>query len=443
VNISEGTLWTVSSIVGGLSASALACVPGLHVSSIAVLALWVASRSSNPAPPALVTGLLVGLTAGYAMSNGIAGILMAAPDESTLFILRPGQRLLRSGRGYEAVMLTGAGGLGGLLVLMFLVPVFESSAEPFYSIIAPHVPWILWAGIAYLLLSEWPTGLSRSGAGLRRLFESSENVIAGLLTFLLAGSVGIILSRIPPLPSGGLGQSALHPAFCGFFAVPSLLQSVATRAPLPRQQPTQLKAPTAALVAKGTLTGTMGGLFAAVLPVITAGIGSIVAGHATAERDDRVFLISQGTCKFVYYVGGLLLFFVPGLNLTRGSVAWLASGNLAPSRPEELFTAAGAALCAGAVSYLALPLLARGTLRLVAGLGYARIGSAGLVIVVTIVFMSTGWFGLIICAVSAGIGLIPVYWGCRRVNCLAVVLLPTALDMIGAGPIVVRLFGLR
>jgi TctA family transporter len=59
-----------------------------------------------------------------------------------------------------------------------------------------------------------------------------------------------------------------------------------------------------------------------------------------------------------------------------------------------------------------------------------------------VVVGTTGWGGLLICAVATGIGLIPVLWGSRRVNGMGVLLLPIALNMSGAGGVVAGWLGL-
>ncbi len=59
-----------------------------------------------------------------------------------------------------------------------------------------------------------------------------------------------------------------------------------------------------------------------------------------------------------------------------------------------------------------------------------------------IVVGMTGWGGLLICAVATGIGLIPVLWGSRRMNCMGVLLLPIGLNMIGVGSTVAGWLGL-
>ena len=48
--------------------------------------------------------------------------------------------------------------------------------------------------------------------------------------------------------------------------------------------------------------------------------------------------MSQGASKFVYYVGGFLLFFLPGLHLTRGGLAAMTNTLFTPDTPQLYFT---------------------------------------------------------------------------------------------------------
>ena len=54
----------------------------------------------------------------------------------------------------------------------------------------------------------------------------------------------------------------------------------------------------------------------------------------------------------------------------------------------------------------------------------------------------TGWGGLAVTGVAAGIGLIPLVWGSRRMNCLGVLLLPVTLNLAGLGAGVAKMLGL-
>jgi putative membrane protein len=176
--------------------------------------------------------------------------------------------------------------------------------------------------------------------------------------------------------------------------------------------------------------------------VVTGGIGGFIAGHATAQRDDRLFIISQGASKIVYYVGGFLFFFVPGLHLTRGGMAWMLSSLWSTYTPQTYYLAVAAVVLSGVLSFFLLLLMTRLTIKLVAKVRYRWISLGTLVVLLAIVVGMTGWGGLLICAVSTGIGLIPVLWGSRRMNCMGVLLLPIALNMVGVGGVIAGWLGL-
>jgi putative membrane protein len=193
---------------------------------------------------------------------------------------------------------------------------------------------------------------------------------------------------------------------------------------------------------RGIASGALGGLFAAFFPVVTGGVGGFLAGHATAQRDDRVFILSQGASKSVYYVGGLLLLFVPGLHLARGGMASMLSTIYVPDSPLAYFTAVAAIAVSGAVSFLLLIVLSRFAIRVVTRVHYRVVNAATLAILIGLIAALTGTGGLLIALAATGIGLIPTLFGSRRMNCLGVLLLPVTLNMLGVGPLVAKLLGL-
>ena len=81
------------------------------------------------------------------------------------------------------------------------------------------------------------------------------------------------------------------------------------------------------VILHGTLAGVLGGMFAA------------------------FFIISKGASKVVYYVGGFLLFFVPGLHMTLGGMAWMLSTSYSCFTPDVYFLATATALLAGVVAF--------------------------------------------------------------------------------------------
>ena len=164
-------MWLLLAAVGGtLVASVLSLMPALHVYNVAGL-LLLATTSLGWAGEGLSMAQLafffLGMVIGYATINMIPSIFFAAPDESTLFIVLPGQKYLLQRWGYEAAVLTGIGGLGGIAVLGLMTPIVSWLLPALRTILQSHLHWILWTVMAYMLLSEWPKGSDRAPAGWR------------------------------------------------------------------------------------------------------------------------------------------------------------------------------------------------------------------------------------------------------------------------------------
>ena len=430
-----------AALAGTIVSSLVACLPALHIYNVAGLLVILAVKVEGLVPDELLALFMLGLVVGYAVVNTIPSVFLGAPDDSTLFVVLPGQRYLMERRGFEASVLTGVGALGGLLVLLLLAPAMPRVFPVVRAVVGPHLHWILGAVILYMLMSEWPKSFDRGGSGLARLLEAWRSPGVGLLTFLLSGLLGFVLFYSNLTPVERAFQNLL-PAFVGLFAIPWVLQNLLSQARVPTQHVARSVDLSPGLIARGVGAGALGGLFAAFFPVVTAGIGGLLAGQATAQRDDRLFLVSQGTSKLVYYVGAFLFFFVPGLQLTRGGMAGMLSILYRPHSPETYWVAIAATLVCGALAFALLLGLSSAAGWLVGRVDYRWISAGTLALLVGVVIALSGWGGLLIAVVATAIGLLPVLWGARRTNCMGVLLLPLTLQMAGLGTTVAGWLGL-
>lgn len=130
-------------IAGTLIASTLALAPALHVYNIAGIFILIALGAQNWIGGDALAMLLLGMIIGYAMLNTVSAIFLGAPDDSTIFIVLPGQKYLLMSRGYEAAVLTGIGALGGVAILMLLAPFAVTIFVTLRTILLPHLHWIL------------------------------------------------------------------------------------------------------------------------------------------------------------------------------------------------------------------------------------------------------------------------------------------------------------
>lgn len=427
-------------VAGALGGIVVACLPGFHVYSLLGLGfLCMSAAAQGMASDLALVGVVAAVTA-WVIVSAIPAILLSAPDESAIFTVLPGQRYLLQGRGLEAIHLTALGSAGALVALVPLGFALAPVLPNLHRVLGPHYHWILWVVITFMVLSEWPQGRTAGLSSGRRLWSGLRNVAAGFATFLLAGLLGMILFLRSPLPVAVAAQG-LMPAFAGLFAVPWLLLNLVSRVRIPPQKRSLGERPPLASLLHGWTAGIVGGAFAAFVPVVSGGLGSLLAGHALSTRNERTFLVGQGACRAVYCTGGLLLLFMPGLEVARGGAASMLKA-VHTVRPGDMTLALAAAGIASALALWGIGPVTRLTLRLLERQGYRRVSLTALVLIVMLIAGVGGWAGLAVMTVATGIGLIPALFGARRLNALGVVLLPMACAMSGFMPLASRLLGL-
>ena len=426
---------SVSATAGSAVGTVLAALPALHpfhLAGVLVLLLPVLSPGVVT-PPEIVVPAAMGLAVGFSLGNTIPAILLAAPDESAMFTVRPGQKYLRSGHGYDAVMITAVGGVGGLGLLLVLVgPIAPWLLPRLYAVLHPHSHWIVWAIIVFMLPSDWPRDRGRGTAGDSRLAEAWRGGGIGLAVFLASGVLGLALSRNSPV-SVEMTCSNLIPALAGLFAAPWLLINIIQHAQVPDQNPAARSRLSVREFARGVTVGGLGGGVAAFLPGFSGGVGGLLAGGASEMGTPRVALICQGASKSIYYAGALLLVFVPGLHAPGWGADWIPMGLIQSVSARVYVMALVAIAIGGGVSFALMRPLTRMALGVLARCDYRLLCAISLAAIAAVVLGTSGWLGLCIAVVAGGIGLVPILFGSHRFYCLGIVLLPAACDLSGIG----------
>jgi putative membrane protein len=435
---SQDLLLIGCTLFGVLAGALLGLIPAVHVYSAAALA--VSAPLLAHGPPGATAFLCLGLLLGWVFVGNVPSVYLFAPDEGAATAVLPATRMLLQGRGGRALRLLVLGALAGLITLAALAPVADAVLRPLLRILQPHTAWMVCAVIVFLVLGEWPRVDETHTAPLRRLAAAWAYLGAGQLTFWLSGLLGMVLMYRSPLPLDAAQQNLL-PAFTGLFTLPGLLQILLFGKRPPPQSGTESGDAPGKLL-RGALIGLGGGLFAAVLPVVSGGIGSLFAGHASAQRDDEVFLIAQGASRTVYMTGGFLLLFLPGVAVVRGGMASLIASHDAPDGWTMFWLAIAATLLGGIVA--AALTLACG--RAVGGLLQKIAPRAAAAALIPVALAATWAFtdvaGLGVAGVAACIGMIPVLGGGRRMNALGVLLVPVSLNLAGVGTDVAQFMGL-
>ena len=424
--------WIVllSVTAGTVISSVLACLPGLHIYNVMgalVLGILALEGSVHAIPADVYLPAFTGMVVGWSMLNTIPAVLLGTPDESAMFTVLPGQKYLMAGRGFEGTMITAVGGLAGAFFLVcVMAPLAPRYLPVSQQVLKGHMHWVLWVIITFMLMSEWPKGGNRGKAGWAKFYDAWKTLLAGLATFILAGLLGFILLTRSPVNHEVAFQNIM-PAFVGLFAIPWCLLNMISAANVPPQKTAKSLAINGDVILRSVLTG---------------GVGGMLAGHATAQRDERIFIMGQGVSKFIYYVGAFMLMFVPGLNLTRGGGAWMVKALYTPMGVADYYLVLGSIAIAAGLSYLMMEPLTKLTLKFIDRFNYRHVSTFALAIILVMVYAVTGWVGMFIATVATGIGLLPVLFGSRRLNCLGILLLPIACNMSGFGETITGWLGL-
>lgn len=429
------------SAIGVLFSCLISFLPALHIYNVIGIFLLVILKFEATMAPMQLISLCIGMIVGYSILNTVPATYFGPGDESMSYYILPSAAWVAKGRGYESIILTGVGALGGIIMLAVMAPAFLWFMPGLKTITAPHMFWIIGTVIAYMVLSEWPKGISQSESCWANFFEGWKFLGVGLITFLLSGLLGFIVMAKTMVPIDFAFQS-ITPVFVGLFAIPWLITNIINIGSIPKQHESPSMELDWGLVCRGTFGGFLGGFFAAFVPIVTAGVGGLMAGHATAQRDGRLFVMSYGTCKTVYYVGSFMLFFIPGLSLTRGGLAWIVTPVVSVLTMKEYALFVGLMLFSAGMAFMMLGPFTRMCIRIVEKIEYYWVSVIALVLVIPGVYSFTGWGGMAIMAVSTGIGLLPVMFQARRMNLMGVLLLPVCINMAGYGNDVMRFLGL-
>lgn len=428
-------------LLGVLLSAPLSFVPGLHVYNVIGIVVLLYLPLSTTVPPIYMIMFMFGLLVGYSVMNTISSVYLSAPDDSTIYIVMPAQKYLLQGRGHEAVLLSAIGSIAAIFFLTLFIPLFMEQLRILRELLTPHLFWILGLVSVYIIMSEWPKDPGVAPSPLWRFLGAWKQIGAGILTFFLSGFLGLIISYSQFIPPERAFQT-LMPAFVGLFAVPMVITNILSGIELPKQYVSKSVNVSPTIIARGSAAGMVGGLFGAFFPAVTGGIAGMLAGQATVQRDDRMFIISQGASKVVYYVGAALLLFVPGVQLARGTMATMINMFYLPETMEEFLLVLAVIAITGAVAYLLLIQLSKLAIKLISRIHYRKISIAVLIILHIVVVSVTFWQGLVIMWIGAMIGMIPVMFHSRRMTCMGILLVPLMLNLAGLGGAIASVLGL-
>jgi len=384
----EELAWIGFGIVAG---SFTGLVPGVHANTIAVIMLL------SPLEKNLgFAFFVISMSITHSFVDAIPAIILGAPSEESFLAVLPGHEMLLQGKAIEAIQLTVFGGITATIFAIILVPFFYSFANNYADAIPIIIPAVLFWTLVTLLLSE-------------------KNKANALGVILLSAVLGIIALNY------GLKNPVLS-LVIGFFAFPSVMQSIFSDTKIPEQKKTSAKADPKLGMVSAIVSGII-----SVFPGIGPSQAAFVTKRFLGKTGNRGYLTMIGGIN----TGNLLFSLLMLLTLGKTRTGMAVVLNNFGLTLEHFPVLAAAALIAAGVAAITTEAIAVKVIEKIRGINYKQISIAILAGLVVIVFFFSGFMGVVTSLTATGIALFGLGSKVKRSHCMSFLLVPTMLFYLG------------
>ncbi len=378
-------------------------LPGLHINLVAVIVASLAYRNGdfgNPTASFAAAVFILAMSISHVFHDFLPSIFLGFSESEAALAVLPGHRMLLLGKGRKAAMLAAFGALVGVLALVGLSPLMLLVMKPVFVATKSYVLLILTAVIVVQVVRS---------PGLKEAAVKT-------LIILLAGAFGIVVFRLPSL------NEPLLPMFSGLFGLSSLIGGLIKKPSFPPQQPKaviKIKKPLAAakIVAVGLFSSSLMGLFPSLGPAQAALLGTTVLKKIKAPA--YIFLL--GVISSASMLMALLTLYSFG-KARNGSIAVM--GSMISLTKESTILFLIVAVITAFLSCMSTLFLSRLFLQLVRKINYLLLCWLVIIFIVIFVAAFSGVVGLLVLAVAAMIGMIPVLTRSSRQLLMACLMVP-------------------
>lgn len=431
----------LASLAGGLLGCASGMLPGLHSNNVAsaigaspgpllAMATLGTVGSTSDGWALVAASAVMACAVAHTVASIVPSVFLAVPEGDTALSVLPGHRMVRAGRGAEALRISVVSSIASLALAVGLVlPVHALMGPPFHL---------------YPRLSGWIGPLLLGVSALMVLEETRRDRRPGGMGGWPAGAGALLVFS----GAGALGHLALFeadlvvPLFVGLFGVPAIVLALleGSSGPLGWEGSGtggEVDVPWGAVV-RGSLAGSLVGWF----PGISSAQATIL-GVPRGSRDDddvdgaRRFIagvsaVNTANAVFTLVALATLLRVRSGATSAVGDImAWEAapwSEGVMPGVPVALLLTAAVTggLLAAPVTLLAGARMARHA-RTLSSRGFLLLLLSWLVVLSV---LPGGVPAVLVMVGASGLGMLPPLLGLMRVHLMGAVTLPLALGLL-------------
>ena len=409
------------SLLGAAIGTFSGMVPGIHVNTLAAMMLAGYPFLTDVLSPFIPSELLPLCIASCIMSASIVhsfvdyvpSVFIGAPDPDDIISALPGHRLLLEGRGMVAVRSAAIGScVGACTSIILAIPLQLILLSGMSDYLDSITAIAIIAVIILMILHE----------------KDPKGMMWCCILLVLSGLLGLICMDLD-IPSTGIftGSTMIFPMLTGLFGMPAMIGSL--RNPSICAQSDDTVYPVGPVPGiKGVLTGMLIGWF----PGITSTTGAILSDSVTPERTPEGFIsmiASIGTSASI-----IMLVTMSITGKGRSGTMIIMGDILGDSVIGPLNTCFMLLLLTAAVAaflgYLSTIMCGKFMSAVINNIDTILLNKACITLVVTLVILMTGPYGIMILIVSTMLGFLPIKIGISRVYLTGCLLIPALLSSL-------------
>lgn len=385
----------ISLFIGILIGIFTGLVPGIHINLIG--AFIITLISSFYLNPIYAIVFIVSLAVTHTFIDFIPSIFLGCPDTDTELSVLPGHELLKLKRGYEAIYLSNIGSIIAIILTGIILIPSLLLIEKFYSAIFSFIPYILIFISIILILTE-------------------KKKWSALFVFLLTGVLGITASTLT------LNQPLL-PLLTGLFGVSGIIISLKNNVNIPSQIITKPRV----RIAKPILSALIGAPLCSFLPGVGSGQAAII-GNTIIRNSRKQFIVLLGIVNTLVMTFSFISLFI--LSKTRTGAAASIKEIIGTLNTNHFILIIITVLISGIVAYFLTLFLAKYFALKLKNINYRKLSLITLAILFIVVFIISGFLGIIILIISSLTGIYSIELNVRRSNMMGVLILGTIFWLI-------------
>ena len=411
------------SVAGAALGTFTGLVPGVHVNMLAALLAsfypLMSSALSGIFPseyvPILVASCIVSAAVVHSFVDFVPSVFLGAPDPDEVLNVLPGHRMLLAGKGMVAVRSAAIGSLvGSMVAVMVAIPMQLLLSGGLGDYLESITLCVLLITVIVMITREKGTGM-----------------LWALVLFLISGTLGILCMFIADEPSGIIpGGNLLLPLLTGLFGMPAMLLSLNNRE-VPEQNDEERFPVSPWPGIKGAVTGGIVGWF----PGITSTAGAVLTSSVLPEKGSENFISLVASIGSASTVFALVTLSVTGYGRTG---TMLATGEVLG---DSIFGFGNgifvlmllSVAVASLLGYIITIISGRSMAGFVRNRDMNRMNRVIIVLMIVLVALMTGPYGLLVLFASAVAGLIPTSVNVSRVHLSGCLILPVLILNSGLG----------